>query len=154
MPSLNEAITKRIEVASGQYYRLVLVVGPSGSGKTTALKNIAAENAYPFINVNLSLSEKLLEIAKKARALQVLRVLQDMLSAVESGVVLLDNTEVLFDPSLQQDPLRCLQSLSRNKTVVATWNGRLKDGILSYAEHDHPEYQQYAQVDAIVVRTS
>ena len=36
-------------------------------------------------------------------------------------MILLDNIEVIFDVALKQDPLRLLQRLSRNKTVVAAW---------------------------------
>jgi len=46
--------------------------------------------------------------------------------ASAADVVLLDNVEVLFDVSLKQDPLRLLQGLSRNKTVVAAWSGEIR----------------------------
>jgi hypothetical protein len=49
--------------------------------------------------------------------------LANLPAAAQAGLVLLDNIELLFDVHLKQDPLRLLQGLSRNKTVVATWNG-------------------------------
>jgi hypothetical protein len=64
--------------------------------------------------------------------------------------VLLDNTEILFDPVLQQDPLRLLQQVSRNRTIVAAWNGKFEGGTLIYAEPDHPEYRKYYEVDALI----
>ncbi|MCL4079017.1 BREX-3 system P-loop-containing protein BrxF [Coriobacteriia bacterium Es71-Z0120] len=45
--------------------------------------------------------------------------------------------------ALQQDPLRLLQGLPRNKTVVAAWNGTIVDGYLTYAGPSHPEYRRY-----------
>lgn len=60
-----------------------------------------------------------------------------------SETVLLDNTELLFDSGLQQDPLRVLQNLARHRTVVASWLGRAKDRTLTYAEPGHPEFQSY-----------
>jgi len=45
----------------------------------------------------------------------------------------LDNTEILFNPILKQDPLRLLQRISRNRTVVATWLGNVTDSHLTYA---------------------
>ena len=51
-----------------------------------------------------------------------------------SEVVLLDNIELLFATELAQDPLRLLQSLSRNRTIVAAWPGNFDGGALTYAE--------------------
>ena len=66
-----------------------------------------------------------------------------------------DNIELLFDAAFQHDPLRLLQGVSRNRTIVATWNGTLQNGYLSYAVPDHPEFRRYsgaARGDVVVVR--
>ncbi|MEN6474686.1 MAG: BREX-3 system P-loop-containing protein BrxF, partial [Syntrophaceae bacterium] len=47
-------------------------------------------------------------------------------AARKARVVLLDNIEILFDVSLKQDPLRLLQGLSRNTTLVAAWSGEIR----------------------------
>ena len=60
------------------------------------------------------------------------------------------NIEILFDVSLKQDPLRLLQGLSRNKTVVAAWNGSIVDNSLTYAAPAHPEYRRYPARDFLV----
>lgn len=65
--------------------------------------------------------------------------------------MVLDNLEILFDKDLQQDPLRLLQSISRNRAVVASWNGSINSGRLLYAEPGHPEYRSYDTVDALIV---
>jgi hypothetical protein len=65
--------------------------------------------------------------------------------------VVLDNLEILFDKDLKQDPLRLLQGLSRNRAVVASWNGSMTSGRLLYAETGHPEYRSYNAVDALIV---
>ena len=36
-----------------------------------------------------------------------------------------------------------LQSISRNRAVVASWNGIVNSGRLLYAETGHPEYRSY-----------
>jgi len=66
-------------------------------------------------------------------------------------MVLLDNLEILFDTSLEVEPLRLLQVSSRNRTVVASWNGRFRDGTLTYAEPGHPEFIQFKQTEAVVI---
>ena len=59
--------------------------------------------------------------------------------------------EILFDKDLQQDPLRLLQGISRNRAVVASWNGIMNSGRLLYAEIGHPEYRSYDSVDVLIV---
>jgi hypothetical protein len=66
--------------------------------------------------------------------------------------VVLDNLEIIFAKDLKQDPLRLLQGLSRNRTVVASWNGTASGGRLLYAETGHPEYRSYDSVDALIVK--
>ena len=141
---ISDQIIDRIAEAAGLYHRLVLVVAPSGAGKTAALRTVAEQTRAPLVNVNLELSRRLLDVPAKQRSPHLQRMLDQALGEVGGEVVLLDNTEILFDSSLQQDPLRLLQGLSRNRTVVASWNGSVENDCLSYAEAGHAEYRSYA----------
>lgn len=152
MGSLSQQIIQKLEQARTLYYRLVLVVASSGAGKTRVLQDVSNHLDLPIINMNLLLSERLLDLTKRQRALHVPYILKDMISEIDSDVILLDNIEMLFDVSLKQDPLRLLQNLSRNKTIVATWNGRIDENHLIYAEPGHVEYKRYPLADSLVVR--
>lgn len=143
-------IKRSIQAAKGLYHRLVLLVGESGSGKTNVLRDIAEELGAPVINVNLALSGELLELTTKQRSLRLPGILNQVADQIQSPVIL-DNLEILFDKDLQQDPLRLLQSISRNRTLVASWNGSISSGRLLYAEPGHPEYRSYDTVDALIV---
>lgn len=143
-------IKRSIQAAKGLYHRLVLLVGESGSGKTNVLRDIAEEFGAPVINVNLALSGELLELTTKQRSLRLPGILNQVADQIQSPVIL-DNLEILFDKDLQQDPLRLLQSISRNRTLVASWNGSISSGRLLYAEPGHPEYRSYDTVDALIV---
>jgi len=134
------------------YYKLVLVVGPARLGKTAALLELAARHDWPRLNVNLRISEKLLDLTHRQRAVRVAGILSDITSEAASDVVLLDNIELLFAKDLSQDPLRLLQSLSRNRTVVAVWPGLFDGTYLSYAEPGHPEARRYATPQAVIIR--
>ncbi len=101
------------------YHRLVILVAPAGAGKTAALQDVHERTAAPLVNVNIGLSRRMLDLTDRQQALQLPRLLAEIVGASAADVVLLDNVEVLFDVSLKQDPLRLLQGLSRNKTVVA-----------------------------------
>ena len=148
---LADQIVRQAEQASGLYFRLILVVGPAGSGKTVALQEVQTRMAAPLINVNLELSRRMLDMTERQRALQVARLLEEITGEAGGDVVLLDNVEILFDVSLQQDPLRLLQGISRNKTVVAAWNGTLDKGHMTYETPGHPEHRRCAVSDFLVV---
>lgn len=137
------------ETAATLYHRLVLVVGPARSGKTRLLQAAAAANGWPLINLNQRVSELLLELTQRQRALRVPRLVGDVLGSTGADVVLVDNLELLFSPDLSQDPLRLLQGLARNRTVVASWPGVMVGKQLTYAEPSHPEYRRYPEPDTL-----
>ena len=148
--TIHSKIKRAIRAAEGLYYRLVLLVGKAGSGKTGVLRDIAEEFGSSVVNVNLVLSRELLELTAKQRSLRLPNILAMVVERTQSPV-LLDNLEILFDKELQLDPLRLLQSISRNRVVVASWNGIINSGRLLYAERGHPEYRSYGSVDALIV---
>ena len=153
MISLSEQILTRIEGAGALYHRLILVVAPSGSRKTEALREVAERTGARLVNVNLELSRRMLELTGRERALRLPDLLDEVVGRSDP-LVLLDNGELLVDASFEQDPLRLLQGVSRNRTIVATWNGTLENGYLSYAVPDHPEFRRYSRTargDVIVV---
>lgn len=148
---LADKVIKKIKQAAELYYRLVLVVAPSGSGKTKSLQITKKLINTPLINTNLELSKRMLHLTKRQRALKISRLLSEILNNAGSNVLLLDNIEILFDVSLEQDPLRLLQGLSRDKTIVAAWNGAIDSNYLIYADPNHPEYRRYPAADLLVV---
>jgi len=148
---LADQILQRVDEAPALYYRLILVVGPSGAGKTASLRAVAARTGTTLLNVNLELSRHMLDLTVRQRALKAPRLLSDIANAGNPVLILLDNTEMLFDVSLKQDPLRLLQGLSRNRTVVATWSGAIEDTCLTYAVPDHLEYRRYPTKDLLIV---
>ena len=95
----------------------------------------------------------MLDLTAGQRPLQLRPLLEKWMETMgaASEVVLLDNTELLFDASLKQDPLPLLQGLSRNKTLVAAWTGALEGGKLRYAAAGHPEHRQYPARDLLAV---
>ena len=148
---LPDQIIQKIEQAAELYHRLVMLVAPAGAGKTAALQDVHERTAAPLVNVNLELSRRMLDLTERQRALQLPRLLAEIVGASAADVVLLNNVEVLFDVSLKQDPLRLLQGLSRNKTVVAAWSGSIDGEHMVYATPDHPEYKRYPFRDFLVV---
>ena len=152
--NLSKEILEKIEQVSGLYHRLVLLVAPAGSGKTAVLRKVHQSLDAPLLNLNLEISRRMLDLTERQRALQVHILLEDILREVDNEVVILDNIEILFEVSLQQDPLRLLQGISRNRTIVAAWNGEIKDKTLTYATPEHPEYRRYPANELISTEIS
>jgi hypothetical protein len=140
---LIESLESEIEALESAYYRLVLVVGQHGTGKTALIQAIQAKLGLPAMNLNLQLSKRLLELTCRQRTLGTPKILDELITEINAKAVAIDNTEILFDVNLKLDPLRLLQTISRNKTIIATWNGTVDKENLSYAEPGHPEYKRY-----------
>jgi hypothetical protein len=151
--SLSSQIEDVLSRTRDAYYKLILVVGPPRLGKTAALSELAARHNWPRLNVNLRVSERLLDLTHRQRAVRVASILEDIVRGEASDVVLLDNIELLFAEELAHDPLRLLQSLSRNRAIVAAWPGMFDGTSLTYAEPGHPEARRYSAPQAVVVRT-
>ncbi len=148
---ITDQIMQKIIHADELYYRLIILVAPAGSGKTAILQGIQEQKSYQLVNINLELSRRMLELTERQRALQLPRLLSEIVNAPVGDVVLLDNIELLFDVSLKQDPLRLIQGLSRNRTLVVAWNGSVNSGHLTYAMPEHPEYRRYVISDFMIV---
>ena len=151
-----DGIVEAIGSAAALYHRLVLAVGADSEANSAALAALGERVAAPLLNVGLELSRELTELSGRQRQLQVRPLLERRIAAAggqqHAHAVLLDRTQVLFEASLSQDPLRLLQGLSRNRTVVAAWPGTLDAGALCYAAPGHPEHQRYPPNGLLIVR--
>ena len=125
---LTEMVIQQTLNAGKRYHQLVLILVPPALAQLDLLSQLAKEEGHAYVNVSLALSQRLLEYTKQERVLNVASILDDLVSETPAKVVILDNIEALFEPSLKQDPLRCLERLSRNRTIVSTWRGGYADG--------------------------
>jgi|ERR1017187_4752321 hypothetical protein len=146
-----DQIRERLFGIADIYNRLVLLVGHSGSGRTAAIRSLADVEKVPVLNVGAEISRRLLDLTERQRVLRLPKLLEEAVAAFPSDIALLDNTEVLFNPVLKQDPLRLLQSLSRDRTIVASWLGDVDSGHLTYAVPEHPEFRRYSSADLLTV---
>jgi RNase adaptor protein for sRNA GlmZ degradation len=146
---IKQQIISAIKESYHRYHRLILIVSKSGKGKTTILKELHDELKIPYININLELSQHLLELSNRQRKLKVFECMLKLIDK-KGPVTLLDNTEILFDINLQQDPLKLLQLLSRDQCIVAAWKGETSGKMLTYAKHGHQEYRIYELNDEVI----
>ena len=103
--------------------------------------------AWPLVSMDDVVCEPLLPLSVKERAGQVNELIEMALQAYVPGPVLVTNTDVLFEPSLQLDPLLLYQRASRLLPLVVTWAGSFEPGRLSYAVPEHAHYRLWRTTD-------
>ena len=143
MQTIQDELLNRISIAPQQYNRLIILLNPVSQIVDMSKLDIVGKLGLRYINLGLELSQMLLDLTERQRVLKVPQLVDHIIGSIEDNPAILDHIEILFEPSLQQDPLRLLQGLSRNKTIPAIWNGQVNNGYLTYASADHPEYRKY-----------
>jgi hypothetical protein len=151
LETLAEQIIQKLEQTADLYYRLIIIVTPSGGGKTPALRKVHEQIEAPIINVNLELSRRMLDLTERQRSVQAQKIFEEIVNESQGDIVLLDNIEILFDPALKQDPLRLLQRISRNRTLIVAWNGTCNSTHFTYASPEHGEFKRYPIGDLILI---
>jgi len=155
--SIRNAINEALTLAPSSYSRLIMLVGPTESGKTRVLQELSAEKDLQIINVNLEMSKALMELPVQRRESRASRLFNEIIldfiaqSTGNEQIILLDNLEILFDKDLKLDPLILLQNISRNVTIIASWNGTINQGRLTFARPGHGEYRFYDRIDAQII---
>lgn len=143
MRDLARAITEQAELAARSFYRLVVVAGPPGSGKTSAFHQLQITEGWSLMNLSKALSGRLLDLTSKQRRLHASDIVRGLVEEQGNQTVsMLDNIGLLFHPALQQEPMLTLQRASRNRTIIASWQGGIVAGKLMYGMPGHPEYRR------------
>ncbi len=124
--------------------KLILIIGPPQIGKTPLLLALAKKRGVTPLNIGAELGGRLAGLPQRQRHLQTTTILRELADQHATGdLLLLYNIELLFDRSLQLDPLDLLKRHAHAKGVVAVWPGELRDSRLTYADMGHPEHQDY-----------
>jgi hypothetical protein len=141
-------LQRTVEEIAPLHTKLILLVGPPRCGKTALLQALAERTQTPILSVGDELGRRLAVVPKKHRQLEAGKVLREIADQRTNGdLLLVDNIELLFDASLQLNPLDLLKRQAHARRVVAVWPGELRQGgspRLTYAEMGHPEYRDYA----------
>lgn len=136
-----------IEVAA-LHSKLILLIGPPRAGKTALLVAFGKRVEAEPLNVGSELGRRLAAIPQKQRHLQTGNILRELVDGHARGdLLLVDNIELLFDRSLQINPLNLLKRHATARRVVAVWPGELRqvgnERRLTYANMGHPEQRDY-----------
>ncbi len=149
-----DQLLEQVRAAQSAYHRLVIIAGLSGSGKTRLLNQVATQLNLPIINLSLLLSQHLLGLTRRQRALNAGEIAIELIDEHFQSGLCLDNTEILFDSTLHLNPLVFLQEISRNRLIIASWNGPLDAGELRFGYASHPDFFSQAVTGYPVVTAS
>ncbi|MGM0562374.1 MAG: BREX-3 system P-loop-containing protein BrxF [Pseudomonadota bacterium] len=139
-----EELDRKLNDASGLKSRLILLIGTPGSGKTQLLQRFSDQRQCSILTLGSELGSQLLTLETGKRHLQAAQLFKELArSYAHHGLLLLDNTEILFDSSLSLDPLPLLKRQAQEQSVIAAWPGVLDDNRLGYAPLGHPEHKSY-----------
>lgn len=103
------------------------------------IAKLIAGGQYAPMNLNVVLSEALIQIPKQQRCERANDELMLILAQFHEPIFL-ENYEVLFDPRYNIDAIKVFTELSRQQKVVVKWCGRLNENSLEYAT---PEYKDF-----------
>jgi hypothetical protein len=129
------------------YYPCCLLVSRDVAVLARAALEAQRLFAWPVVSMDDVVCEPLLPLPVAVRAGQVNGLIDMTLQAYVPGPVLVTDTDVLFEPSLQLDPLLLFQRASRLLPLVVTWAGAFEHGRLSYAVPEHAHYRLWWTTD-------
>ncbi|WP_160881876.1 BREX-3 system P-loop-containing protein BrxF [Aeromonas veronii] len=128
---------------SVQSSALVLVI----NSPTQIIRSARETEGLTYLELSEQLCERLLPLSCNDRSRHVSDIIAQMLNGIASDVVWLDRIQVLFEPTLELDPLRQLQDLARLKPIVAIWPGQITERFLTFSVPGRDDYQSYSAND-------
>ena len=133
--------------------KLILLVG--SSGKTRLLRALARRLDTASLNVGVKLARRLAATPVSDRGFSTNGSLREIVGYVRNDApLLLDNLEVLFEASLNINPLNVIKLLAHSRLVIAAWPGELRNDRLIYAGMGHPEHRDYTRDGVVVFETA
>ena len=133
---------------------LIIVTGSSRHHGSDFLAKYASHKNLNILNVGLVFGERLASSDEFARRSHATEILEEICAEfTESGLLIMNNIEILFDQSLALNPMGIFKKISRSRTAIAVWPGDVKKGRLQYATPDHPEFQDHS-IDGVILFNS
>lgn len=122
-----------------QSYRLIIVSIPKSfdfSFFGNEIYNVE------FINLSRILAYKMIGLSQKERVKKVESLIECITEQCDS-MIFLKKIDILFEPSLDNDPMRLLKGIAKSKTVVAIWPGEITETSVVYSKPGKPDYKTY-----------
>lgn len=131
-------IDQAIKSGSFQSSNLILLVLNPTEIHEVIVKNVDSQ----FKNLSKLLSEKLVVLSLKDREQYLHSLVSDLVKEAVD-ICYFSRVNLLFEESLQADPLKLLQHAAKKKPIIVIWPGSLDSMSLSYAKPGLPDYKSY-----------
>lgn len=134
-------------------HSFILIVGEDVQSLKRIREKLAGDSDYTLFDVGSTLSAELLHIPARHRSFRTSRWLADKIRFADGDVLVLENNDLLFEPSLGLDPLALFVRYSRTKRIIVLWPGIYDGNILSYAVPEHEHYRKWKNPQGVVYRS-
>lgn len=134
-------------LASQLYYPCVLLTQADVGWLDAAGRTLAERFGWPVLSVGDQLSAALLDVASRRRPRVAGQALAEAVGRLAPGPIVCSHIDLLFEPTLELDPLRLLREASRLAPMVVLWPGQYQARVLSYAVPEHAHYRMWRQTD-------
>lgn len=131
-------IEQAIKFGSFQSSNLILLVLSPSEENVISTKLIDGK----FNNTSKLLSEKLVVLSLKDRERDLHNLVSDLVKE-SKDICYLSRINVLFEESLQADPLKLLQHAAKKKPIIVIWPGDIDSISLNYAKPGLPDHKSY-----------
>ncbi|MBU0705522.1 MAG: BREX-3 system P-loop-containing protein BrxF [Chloroflexi bacterium] len=98
---------------------------------------------WPRLSVGQELGDVLLSESPQNRSRVARQWMPVRLGDVAPGPALCTEIDLLFDPTLELDPLGLLRDVSRLSQMVVVWPGSYQGDVLTYAVPEHSHYRTW-----------
>ncbi|MDT2218509.1 BREX-3 system P-loop-containing protein BrxF [Enterococcus faecalis] len=135
---LVKMLEEKIEEKNLDYNRFMVLLW----NHNTEIKHLFEEIDSSILNINVIISEQLLDIPSKLQAIKTQQIITEVIRNNPQKVIVIDNFEILFSPILKVKPIELFRELSRYKTIIVIWRYSYENNRLVYAVPEHFEYQE------------
>ena len=129
------------------YYPCVLLTQTDVGRLDTAGRYLSERFGWPMLSMGDQLSVALLEIAPRRRPRVAGQAVAEAVGRLAPGPIVCSYIDLLFEPTLELDPLRLLREASRLAPLVVLWPGQHQERTLSYAAPEHAHYRTWRQTE-------
>lgn len=131
-------------------YTCLLLVSPEMRRLEHAADELLSIYAWLRLSLGQELGSVLLPVIPRRRSREAHRWMRTRFGELSPGPVLCTEIDLLFEPTLELDPLSLLCDIGRVTRLVVTWPGSHHHDVLSYAVPDHSHYRTWRNPEVYV----
>lgn len=128
-------------IISDSYTECLIFAYPDVAVFDDVISELRQEFDWPVLDIGQALSQELLSAQTSKRSRRTQQWINGMVSEFTSSAIVCTNISLLFEPSLDLDPLAMFLRLGRNTKLIVMWPGRYQNEVLSYAVPEHSHYR-------------